>query len=290
MNPMISRINIKVFLGSLCVFCVYGSLSGCSTTEVVPFPLPSPPVYTQVPHPVGMDLGDLVAIFTDDKAPQSKDFAKTCDTDFRKLEKLTGSRDETLEGFRELVKLDAVTYHWCFYAKLLELESDLKARIYIDERQKTILDAFSFLAPLARIYASEFHDSRYLRMAIMRYQKWSERIFYRKLELTPAGTSELVKASNPFGLWRDTLETVSVLEKYHILKSPEVIKSEVDLPPLTVPVSTATAIPTPEVSNVAAPNSSPDVIKEVVLPSPTSVPAKKATELGTSASDLPVEL
>jgi len=270
---MKSRLD-TVFLAGLSILT---SLNGCSTTEVTPFPVPTPPVYTQVPHPVGMDLGDLSAIFGDEKAPQEKDFAKNCDVDFRKLEKLTKSRDEIFEGLRELVKQDPVTYHWCFYAKILELENDLKAGVYVEERQKLILDAFSFLAPLARTYASEFHDSRYLRMAITRYQKWSEWIFYRKLELTPAGTSEIVKASNPFGLWRDTLETVSVLEKYHILKGAEVAKS-VETPSVAAPTSEATPSPNTAPAATPSPNTAPAATPSpntppAVTPSPNTAPA-----------------
>ncbi len=41
-------------------------------------------------------------------------------------------------------------------------------------------------------------------MAVRKYQKMSEWIFFRKVELTPAGTAELVQPTNPFGLWRDS--------------------------------------------------------------------------------------
>jgi hypothetical protein len=263
--------------------CVQLGLNGCSTTEVVPAPVPSPPVYTQVPHPAGTDLSDLSAIFTDEKAPQDKDFAKNCDLEFKKLEQLTKSRDEVLEGLRELVKQDPVTYHWCFYAKILALETDLKAGKYVDERQKIILDAFGFLAPLARTFASEFHDSRYLRMAIARYQKWSEWIFYRKLELTPLGTSELVRASNPFGLWRDTLETVSVLEKYHLLKSVESAKES----PTPVPVPAVSVMPSPAVSPELK-KSPPTAVLVEPIPTPSETGTPNRIE-GAAVSDLPIE-
>lgn len=283
MNFTISRATLIICL------CIFVSLSGCSTTEVTPSPLPSPPVYTQVPHPVGMDLGDISAIFTDEKAPQDKDFSKNCDSDFRKLEKLAKSRDEVLEGLRELVKQEPVVYHWCFYSKVLELENGLKAGKFIDQRQKLILEAFAFLAPLARTYSTEFHDSRYLRMAISRYQKWSEWIFYRKLELTPAGTSELVKASNPFGLWRDTLETVSVLEKYHILKATEAAKSKVPEPNLPAPMASPSVVPAEAATEPAAAAPTADLISEEPEGGAATEKAEESPEESAPAPNLPVE-
>ncbi|MFZ9596158.1 MAG: hypothetical protein ACO3A2_08785 [Bdellovibrionia bacterium] len=192
----------------------------CSTVEIIPAPMPNPPVFTSVPHPAGSDLGDVAAIFTDEMAPRDPDFFNQCDAKYRKLTELTKSRDEIHEGLRELVKQDPVHYHWCFYGKILDLEKSLKNESFVELRQKRILDTFEFLAPLGKVFSSEYHDSRYLRAAVVRYQKLSEWAFYRRLELTPVGTSQLVKSSNPFGLWRDTLDTISVLEKYRLLAQP----------------------------------------------------------------------
>jgi hypothetical protein len=145
---------------------------------------------------------------------------KDCDGDFKKLAALTPSHDEIKAGVRELVAADPVKYHWCFYSKVLELNGFLKNDTsYVDERQKRALDAYNFLVPVARGFMAEFQDSRYLRYSVTHYRRLSEWIFFRKLEMTPQATSELVDAANPFGLYRAPVETMSVLEKYSIPKS-----------------------------------------------------------------------
>jgi hypothetical protein len=165
-----------------------------------------------------MNMGEVTALFLNEKAPKDPDFAKTCDADYKKIQKATQSTDELEEGIVELVKNDPVSYHWCFYAKLLELEKFLKNNIFLDQKQKAVLDAYTLLTPAARAYLRLFHDSRYLHWASYKYKKMSEWVFFRKLEMTPAGTVELVQPINPFGLWRDTEAAYSILEKYHILK------------------------------------------------------------------------
>ncbi len=194
----------------------------CSTTEVAPPKPPTPPVYTQVPHPLGTDLGDLSAIFLDPKAPKEVEFSKTCDGNFKKLKSLTESADEINQGVRELVISDPVYYHWCFYKKLYDVELYLKSEAFVDEKQKMVLENYEFLVPVARSFSSEFHDSRYLRWAVARYQRLSEWVFFRKMDLTPAGTVELVQPSNPFGLYRSGPGSQAILEKYHLgSKAPE---------------------------------------------------------------------
>ena len=193
---------------------------GCSTTEVTPLPAPqpSPPPYVQVPHPTGTDLGDLRAIMVSKDAP-SPESLKGCDAAFMKLRSLTESEDERRDGARELVHNDPVAYHWCFYWKIIDLDDSLKTMTFIDERQKKVLTTYQFLVPVARGFYSEFHDSRYLRWAILHYKRISEWVFYRKLELTPAETSELVQVANPFGLYRAPVIHNSILEKYGLAKA-----------------------------------------------------------------------
>jgi len=193
------------------------SWSGCTTTEKTPVMPPNPPEFTKVPFPEGADLADMSAIFTDPNAPKLPEFALKCDHDFRKLTGMTRSIPEIEQGIRELVKNDPVHYHWCFYGKLLQLENDLIKDSYIEERQKNVLNTFQFLTPIAKAFILEFHDSRYLRAAVFRYQSISEWVFYRKLELTPQGTVEMVQPKNPFGLWRKGADGFAVLEKYNIL-------------------------------------------------------------------------
>ena len=128
---------------------------------------------------------------------------------------------ELIEGARELVRRDPVKYHWCFYGKILELENSLKSESYLDEKQKSVLDVYGSLTPMGRAFMQEYHDSRYMRWGVKHYRQISEWVFYRKVELTPQATSELVEASNPFGLLRDAVGMVPVLEKYNIVKPGE---------------------------------------------------------------------
>lgn len=193
--------------------------AGCSTTQIIAPPPPNPPEYLSVVHPRGADIGDLMAIFQDPTAPRDPSFSKSCDRDFRQLKSRSISIDEMNRGLSELVRRDPVHYHWCFYAKVLLVENELKKDQYLDQKQRIVLDGFDFLTPISRIFSSEYHDSRYLRWAVVKYKHLSEWVFYRKLDLTPAGTEELVQASNPFGLWRQLEQSAPVLEKYNIVEA-----------------------------------------------------------------------
>ena len=191
--------------------------AGCSAAKVEPLPaMPEPPKYVQVPHPEGLEHGDLLAIFTESGAPAPETMAG-CDSEFTRLRKATASRDELSDGARELVRRDATGYHWCFYSTLLNLEKKLKETPYVDERQKLILEAYLFLTPVARAFKVEYQDSRYLRWAVSRYQRLSEYVFYRRLEPTPQTNAEIMGAATPFGANRPPLAADrGVLDKYGI--------------------------------------------------------------------------
>lgn len=219
-KPRTSRQTcVRPLLAALILTLGFGA---CSTTEVAPVPPPkiSPPEYVQVPHPAGFDVNDLAVIFQDPKALKME-AVQACDADFLKLSKLTQSQEELRQGARELIKSDPVLYHWCFYGKLLQLEEFLKTAAYIDEKQKKVLETYSFIVPIARGFMNEFQDSRYLRWAIRDYRHLSEWVFFRKLDQTPAMSAELTEVTNPFGLWREpAAEGGSILEKYHLTKTP----------------------------------------------------------------------
>ena len=155
---------------------------GCSTTQVAPLTaLPeAPPTYIQVPHPSGLDSGDLVAIFAEKGAPSPDEF-KDCEADFKALRSKTQSQDELLQGAREFVRRDPVRYHWCFYSRLYDLDTKLKTADYLDEKQKLLLDRYLFLTPIARAFQVEYNESRYLRWAVSRYRQMSETVFSGKL-------------------------------------------------------------------------------------------------------------
>lgn len=230
---------------------------GCSGAQVSPLPvLPeTPPGYVRVPHPEGMNIGDILAIFTDKDAP-SPDSLKNCDATFMKLRTMTDSTDELNEGARELVRADPIRFHWCFYARILTLEEQLKLTPYVDERQKHVLDAYLFLTPIARAYLLEYHDSRYLRWAVSRYRRLSEHVFYRKVELSPRATQELAESKNPFGLLRDSeSESLGVLEKYGLVRPSDPVPPAPDaLPPTAVLPEAPTGV---SISSEPAPASPP---------------------------------
>ncbi len=212
---------------ALCVLMFAGwsvSWSGCATSTVKSLPPlpPEPPAFVKVPHPEGTDLGDLMAVFLDSSAP-AQDELKDCDRDWKKLNESTKSANELEAGMREFVQNQPVKYHWCFYGKLLSLESSLKDEPYVDERQKKILGTYSFVTPLARAFLDAYGDSRYLRMAVARYRRLSEFVFYRRLEVTPQTQAELGPIENPFGLYRPPVEPKgTVLGKYNLLKKDDV--------------------------------------------------------------------
>ncbi len=257
--------KIKQVSFCACFICLWiFNVGGCTTTTIAPAPAPTPPAYTFVPHPQGMNTEDLSALFTDEKAPKDPEFVSGCDAEYRKLQGLTQSVEELAEGALELVKKDPVSYHWCFYGKILDLEKVLKSDAFLDEKQKKILNIFDFLTPIAKSFSIAFHDNRYLLMAVRKYQKMSEWIFFRKVELTPAGTAELVQPTNPFGLWRDSGGSFSVLEKYHLIKRDP---SSEDRP----------STPSPE---VAVPSSAP-APDSIPSPTPTESPAVMASPVPT---------
>ncbi len=197
--------------------------SSCSTTQVEPMVVlpPEPPAYVAVPHPEGLDYADVLEIFTDAHAP-SLDSLRDCDSVFQKLRTTVESRDELDEGTVELIRLDPIKYHWCFYGKIVSLEDRLKADAYLDEKQKAVLDAYSFVTPMAKAYLKEYNDSRYLRWAIARYKKASEYVFFKKLDTNPKTTQMLASATNPFGHFKAMMDQkvdlkYGVLEKYKLL-------------------------------------------------------------------------
>lgn len=209
-----SQINHVRGLTGLALVSLLG-LSACATTAVEPVAmLPAElPAYVSVPHPDGSALGDLMGVFTEKGAPSPSAYAG-CDKRFQELRVKTVSKEELERGVRELVRLDPVFYHWCFYTKLYEMEEGLRSDQYIDEKQKRVLDAYLFLTPVARGFLQEFSDSRYYRWAVVRYRKLSEYVFFRKLDLSAQTANELMGATSTLGVQRRDQEPQEVLEKY----------------------------------------------------------------------------
>lgn len=224
---------------------------GCSTSQLNPLPQlpPAPPPYVHVPHPEGMDLGDLMLVFTHRDAP-ALDSLGACDSDFVTLQSKTVSRDELEQGALEFVQSDPVKYHWCFYGKLLELDGKLKEEPYIDQRQKRVLNTFQFLTPIAKAFHDEYQESRYLRWAVIRYRQLSEFVFYRRLELAPDAAMGMGTTVNPFGLLRAPSESRGgVLEKYGLIRPEAPVEVNAEGP---VPVSGAAGIERAPAATTAA--------------------------------------
>src|SRR3954468_871307 len=98
------RFKTALACASVLTGCLFG-WGGCATQPVeavaeLPAPIPN---YVQVSHPNGLDLGDLIALFQQQGAP---DRAKLqgCEADFTKLRSMSPSRDELVRGAEELVK------------------------------------------------------------------------------------------------------------------------------------------------------------------------------------------
>jgi hypothetical protein len=176
------------------------------------------PGYAGVPHPVGLQIGDLLALFASPDAPKrDSDEMKNCAKDYTDLEKRTKSKDELKQGILELVRKEPIRYHWCFYHQILTLEESLRKAQMLDERQSAVVTAYRFLAPLSRAFFREFHDSRYLRWAVSYYRRASELAFYRRVETSPGLTQELIGAGTDDVNRGITEKSTSVLEKYGII-------------------------------------------------------------------------
>lgn len=191
----------------------------CTTTELTPDTPPAAqvPEYLHAPHPAGFDLFDLRSLLLDKQAPKDENHL-ACEEKVKKLKSLTLSQEEFRQGVRELVRASPVYYHWCFYGKLVLLEDQIKVDKYLDEKQKLILDVYGIVVPIARGFLLEFKDSRYLRWAVRHYRQLSETVFFRKLDVSPQMTQELVDVANPFGFVRNQEPERPVLEKYGLEK------------------------------------------------------------------------
>lgn len=202
---------------SFLLACAFAQSCATGSEMEVLSELPEIPEYAHVPHPGGYDLADLRSIFLEPKAPQPDTWA-TCDGDFKKLRSLTEIPDEIERGARELVLRDAAKMHWCFYSKFIGIEAEMaRPENYLEDKQKAVVEAYAFLAPIARAFREEYKDTRYLRWAIVHYRRLSEWVFYRRLEPTPDSIAKLAETpNNPFSKVRKDEEKRSVLEKYGI--------------------------------------------------------------------------
>jgi hypothetical protein len=251
-----------------------------------PPPEVSAPGYAGVPHPLGLQVGDVHALFLAPDAPKREsDEMRTCSVDYENLEKKTKSRDELKQGLLELVRKEPIRYHWCFYHHILLLEEGLRKAELLDERQKAVVNAYRFLAPLSRAFYREFHDSRYLRWAVSYYRRASELAFFRRVETSPGLTQELVGSGGDDVNRGISEKSTSVLEKYGIVvperlqpgQSPNEIPKG-DVLPSDAYVDTGSGVidasvkkdTPPQVSETKAADSSPVEVERTPAAAPVS--------------------
>lgn len=210
-------------------------LHACATVEEAPDKavLPEVPDYVKVPHPVGFEMAEIRALFENPLAPQDglRSFTDSCDQEFQMLKRATSVKEDLRQGAQELVQLNAEKMHWCFYGKVERMQQQLKIEQTWSNRQKIVLDTYSFLTPVANAFIQVYHDSRYLRWATQYYSNISEWIFFRKVVPGPENTLALtMSASSDLESWtkqHTQQKKLSVFTRYGIsMATPEMVNKE----------------------------------------------------------------
>ncbi|MEK7690149.1 MAG: hypothetical protein AAB425_03925 [Bdellovibrionota bacterium] len=282
------RIGVKI--SQAAVFLTLTGIAGwlgvaCSTTGVEPLealPYEMPP-FAKIPHPLGYDVGDVIAILNDPTAPPTAAL-QGCTTGFVKLRAMTRSADEIRQGAREFVRYDPVKTHWCYYQQISDLEKYLRTEAFVDLRQKKVLETYAYLAPIGRAFMAEFGDTRYLRWAIRRYKRLNEWVFFRRVEMSPKTTSELAEAVDPFQNVRPSgSRDYMVLQKYGLIpngEKPVSPGSVLEMPPQVSFDKLASAVASP------VPSPSPEIQPERSLASVASNPSPSPSPQPTPTPSL----
>ena len=217
--------NVRRIIASSLVVTV-GAVSGCSSAshrsnspivsqgEIVI----SPVTFAAVPRPQSLSTADLHSLFLIKDSPHLQDL-QSCDAELFSLRDRTKKKDEVTEGAKELVRLDPIKYHWCFYSKMMQLKDFMITDPPIGQSQDTVVHTYLFLAPIARAFFTEYDDPRYLKEAASEYLKLSTQVFYRNVEVTPSSASR-APASAP--------ASTPVLEKYGLEKARDESILDVD--------------------------------------------------------------
>lgn len=184
-------------------------------------------------HPEDASLSALENLFAKKSVPNwSKETNEKCEEPILTLKDKSRSLEEFHQGVKELIHQNPSLFHWCFYGKILELEKQLNAEVFILEKQNLFINTFKFLAPLSKAFLSETLDSRYYRYSIARYQQLSERLFFKKVEVQPEVTERLIQvhqseSSNRAPANLDASQE-SVLKKHQIPLTKDPIKTMED--------------------------------------------------------------
>ena len=177
---------------------------GCSSpaqvrTPTAPESATSASMVVKLQHPDGLKVEDLHKLFANIGAPNFGSLEK-CDFDYQVERTLAHSSEELITAFRVHVQNDAEKYHWCFYAKLLELDESLKKEGFLEDKQKRILSAFSFITHLAKVFQIEREDTHYLRAAVFTYRELNRSHFFRDMKMTSGTRYDLLSPEFPEGL------------------------------------------------------------------------------------------
>jgi hypothetical protein len=256
------------------------ALTGCSTAEVAPDKsvMPEVPDYVKVPHPVGYEIAEIRALFENPLAPKDGlgSFTDSCDQEFRKLSQATTNKEERRQGAAELITLNAEKMHWCFYGKVERMQNNLRNEPSWGARQKIVLDAYEFLAPLANAFLVIYHDSRYMRWATQYYSNISEWIFFRKVVPGPENTLALtMSATTDLEAWTTenakNKKKLSVFTRYGIE-----LKQGMDSVPDEVPARRQPAEAVPALDPTMAAPAEPAPVAPVVESPVAEAPAPSA--------------
>ncbi|OFZ54774.1 MAG: hypothetical protein A2428_17260 [Bdellovibrionales bacterium RIFOXYC1_FULL_54_43] len=124
----------------------------------------------RIEHPMGMTIADARSIFLTKGAPKIESLEK-CDFDYQAEAMLSRTREELFMTMPSHVRDEPEKHHWCFYAKLIQLEDDLEKTPYIEDRQKLIVSRYIYFVHLARIFQADLDDARYLEFATHNYKR-----------------------------------------------------------------------------------------------------------------------
>ena len=162
-------------------FIILSLQCGCTSAQISPEPI-APPQQDEkaafrdrAKHPDGFNISDVKALFIASSAPTLESL-KNCDFDYYAETTLARNREELFMALPEHIKTDPEKYHWCFYAKILLLEDELSnEKLYVDERNKLLIQRYPFLVHIARIFLADFDDPRYLEFANHNYKRLKNR-------------------------------------------------------------------------------------------------------------------
>jgi hypothetical protein len=162
--------------------------------EQVPQPTMVDHPYMTLPHPIDYRTPSVEALFTN-VDPKRDEAIKRCSQVVDQIQTQVVSMEEQKQTLKEWLRKDPSSCHWYFYSSFKQVEQALAQKEYIDEKQKITLEAYSRIVAIAQAFHEEYTDPRYLYFASVNYQRVSQMVFYRKLDLAPETTLQMTAYS-----------------------------------------------------------------------------------------------